>query len=269
MKQLPQYRVGRIADADIAALTFQETVHTVEQWAGGRKDSYVCICNTHSIVTAGNQSEFHDALACADLCTPDGMPLVWALKLYGFERQDRVDGPSLMLKLCERAPQTGLSIYFYGSTPDAMDSLKERMEQDYPGIRIAGGFSPPFRELRPDEEEQIVHDINASGAHIIFVSLGCPKQEIWMYRNKDRIRGVMIGVGAAFDYITGKVRRPPLMIQRLGLEWLYRLISEPKRLWKRYAYNNPVYVYRFFKSYRRNKRLTLHHNRHAGRGIEK
>ncbi|ADO55209.1 MULTISPECIES: WecB/TagA/CpsF family glycosyltransferase [Paenibacillus] len=269
MKQLPQYRVGRIASTDVAALTFQETVHTLEQWAVGRKDSYVCICNTHSIVTAGNQPEFHEALTQADLCTPDGMPLVWALKLYGFERQDRVDGPSLMLKLCERAPQTEVSVYFYGSTPDTLDSLKDRIGQDYPGIRIAGSFSPPFRELQPDEEKRIIEEINASGAHIIFVSLGCPKQEVWMHRNKDRIRGVMIGVGAAFDYITGKVRRPPLMIQRLGLEWLYRLICEPKRLWKRYAYNNPMYIYRFLKSYRHNKRLTLYHNRHTGRGIEK
>ncbi|MDN4076688.1 WecB/TagA/CpsF family glycosyltransferase [Paenibacillus polymyxa] len=269
MKQLPQYRVGRIASTDVAALTFQETVHTLERWAVGRKDSYVCICNTHSIVTAGNHPEFHEALTQADLCTPDGMPLVWALKLYGFERQDRVDGPSLMLKLCERAPQTEVSVYFYGSTPDTLDSLKDRVGQDYPGIRIAGSFSPPFRELQPEEEKQIIEEINASGAHLIFVSLGCPKQEIWMHRNKDRIRGVMVGVGAAFDYITGKVRRPPLMIQRLGLEWLYRLLCEPKRLWKRYAYNNPMYIYRFLKSYRHNKRLTLYHNRHTGRGVEK
>lgn len=269
MKQPPRYKVGRIADTEIAALTFEETMHTVEQWAAGRKNSYVCICNTHSIVTAGNQPEFREALACADLCTPDGMPLVWALKLYGFERQDRVDGPTLMLKLCERAPQTEVSVYFYGSTPDTLDRLQERVGQDYPGIRIAGSFSPPFRELQPDEEERIIHEINASDAHIIFVSLGCPKQEIWMHRNKDRVRGVMIGVGAAFDYITGKIRRPPLMIQKLGLEWLYRLICEPKRLWKRYAYNNPVYIYRFLKSYRQNKRLTLYHNQFTGREAEK
>lgn len=255
MQRLMNYKYGKIINSYITALTFQETINELEKWAANKENHYVCVCNTHSIVTASNDAFFETVLNHAGICTPDGTPVVWALRSYGFTEQDRVDGPNMMLKLCELSAQKKYKLFFYGGTAETLDQLNRKVAQMFEGIEVVGSYSPPFRELTPLEETEIAEMINSSHADFIFVSLGCPKQEIWMYNNREKINGIMIGVGAAFEYITGNIKRPPLFFQKAGLEWVFRLIYDPKRLWKRYAYNNPVYVYRFFKTYRKNKRL--------------
>ncbi|MFB5760252.1 WecB/TagA/CpsF family glycosyltransferase [Paenibacillus medicaginis] len=256
MQRQMKYKYGKIINSNITALTFQETIIELEKWVANKENHYVCVCNTHSIVTASNDKLFATVLNNAGICTPDGTPVVWALRSYGFTEQDRVDGPNMMLKLCELSAQKKYKIFFYGGTAETLEQLNRKVTQMFEGIEIAGSYSPPFRNLTAYEETEIADMINTSNADFIFVSLGCPKQEIWMYNNREKIRGIMIGVGAAFEYITGNIKRPPLFFQKAGLEWVFRLISEPKRLWKRYAYNNPVYVYRFFKTYRKNKKIS-------------
>lgn len=257
VQQKPKYRVGKIINSNISTLSFNETISAIEAWISEKHKQYVCICNTHSLVTASNDSTFEEVLNQAGLCTPDGMPLVWALKSYGYAGQERVDGPNLMLKLCEMSKMKKYKIFLYGGTKETLEELTQKLHKQYEGIEIVGYHSPPFRKITEEEDAEVVRMINSTEADIIFVSLGCPKQEYWMYDHRDRINGIMIGVGAAFDFITGSIKRPPLIFQKLGLEWLFRLLKEPKRLWKRYAYNNPVYVYRFLKTYRKNKKYIV------------
>lgn len=263
-----KYSFGRIITSPITALTFKQTIDELEKWVLAQQKRYVCICNTHSVVTASNDSLFETALTNADICTPDGMPLVWALRSYGFVDQDRVDGPNLMLKLCELSSAKRYRVFLYGGTDETLQQLVQRLSNLFPSLEIAGSYSPPFRSLTDSEDAQIVDMINSAKADFIFVGLGCPKQEIWMYRHRDNINGVMIGVGAAFDFITGNKKRCPEFMQRIGMEWLFRLMSEPGRLWKRYAYNNPVYIYRFIKTYKKNKKHTLTNNNLLQGGME-
>ncbi|SDS27854.1 N-acetylglucosaminyldiphosphoundecaprenol N-acetyl-beta-D-mannosaminyltransferase [Paenibacillaceae bacterium GAS479] len=256
MRNYSRYKFGKIIDTHITALSFDETVAELEQWVEKKEKQYVCICNTHSLVTASNDGYFQEVLNHAGICTPDGMPLVWGLRAYGYSQQNRVDGPNLMLRMCQLSEQKKYGIFLYGGSEQTLNELKEQLHRLYPSVNIVGAYSPPFRTLTQEEDERVVEMLNQSQADFIFVGLGCPKQEIWMYEHRNRINSVMIGVGAAFDFVAGKIKRPPLFVQKSGFEWLFRLISEPRRLWKRYAYNNPLYIYRFFKSYRRNKKYT-------------
>ncbi|MFD4705100.1 WecB/TagA/CpsF family glycosyltransferase [Gottfriedia sp. NPDC058432] len=243
-----------ILSSKVTALNFKDTVNKIKEWINTNEmQKYVCVCNTHSLVTASNEEKFSRALDNANICTPDGMPLVWALKMFGYSTQDRVDGPNLMLKLCEEASKKNYKVYFYGGTEDTLIQLEEKLKELYPDINIVGSYSPPFRSLSELETKEIQNNINLSKADLIFVSLGCPKQEIWMYENSPKINGILLGVGAAFNFIIGDIKRPPLFIQKLGFEWFFRLLTEPKRLWKRYLYNNSAYIYKFVKSYHKNR----------------
>ncbi|MCI1575009.1 MAG: WecB/TagA/CpsF family glycosyltransferase [Weizmannia coagulans] len=253
-------RYGRIIKTNISALTFEQTIETIEDWVSNKKNNYVCVCNTHSVVTASNDSFFEKVLNNAGICTADGMPLVWALKLYGYRNQNRVDGPNLMLKLCERSNIEGYKLFLLGGTNETLIKLENKINKRYSKVNIVGKYSPPFRKLNNQEEDKIVEMINATNADIIFVSLGCPKQEKWMYNHRNDIKGVMLGVGAAFEYIIGNIKRPPKIFQFLGLEWAFRMLCEPRRLWKRYAYNNPVFVFKFLKTYKKNKTYTIIQN---------
>ncbi|WP_426990948.1 WecB/TagA/CpsF family glycosyltransferase [Cupriavidus sp. 30B13] len=174
--------------------------------------------------------------------TPDGAPVAWMLRCLGYPTQERINGPDLMLRYCSHAEQTGESIFLYGGRIETLLLLEQRLKEDFPSLRIAGMHSPPFRKLTEEEDREIVEKINNSGASTVWVSLGCPKQEQWMADHRGRIKAVMIGVGAAFDYHAGTVRRAPLWMQMRGLEWLHRLCSEPSRLWKRYLVTNSIFV---------------------------
>jgi N-acetylglucosaminyldiphosphoundecaprenol N-acetyl-beta-D-mannosaminyltransferase len=248
---------GYVLNSRVSALSFNDVVSEIEAWVkSGSKRRYVCICNTHSLVTAVKNKGFKKVLEEADLCTPDGMPLVWALKLNGFKNQERVDGPNLLLRLSERSAKEGYKIFLYGGTEEVLDRLEKKLKMTFKGINIVGKYSPPFRDLSQTEVKEIINKINNANPDITFVSLGCPKQEIWMNNNYDNINSVLIGVGAAFNYAVGDINRPPLILQKLGLEWLFRLVSEPQRLWKRYLYNNTVFIYEFIKTFRKNKLKT-------------
>lgn len=251
---------GFILNSKVTALNMKNTVNNIEQWIQKKeKHNYICICNTHSLVTASKDMEHNKALSEASICTPDGMPLVWALKRLGFKKQERVDGPNLMLNLCEEATKKGYKIFLYGGTEESLNRLVKKLQYSYMGINIVGTYSPPFSSLSDQELEGIRNEINKSQADLVFVSLGCPKQEKWMYENSPYINSVLLGVGAAFNFIIGDIKRPPLIFQKLGLEWIFRLIAEPNRLWKRYLYNNTLYIYKYIKGYKIDKKNTIFH----------
>jgi len=217
-------------------------VAQISAWAASRESRYVCICNAHSIVTAREDPAFREALAQADMSTPDGWPVAWMLRRLGATTQRRLSGPDLMLDYCASAAATGESIFLYGSTQTTLDALENRLKRHWPGLVIAGRYAPPFRPLTPQEDESAIAEINRSGAGTVWVSLGCPKQELWMASHRDRIHAVMIGVGAAFDFHAGTTKRAPQWMRDHALEWLHRLMSEPRRLWKRYLVTNTLFV---------------------------
>lgn len=242
----PVHAGDRVAvlGTQIDVLDWQKAVERIEDWAAHRQSAYVAICNSHSVVTAGDDPQFAQVLAEADMATADGMPIAWMMRRLGHHGQQRINGPDLMLRYCEHAARTGTSIYLYGSTEPVLEQLATRLGQQYPGLKIAGHFSPPFRPLTEIEDAEICERIADSGAGVVFVSLGCPKQEKWMHAHRGRIPAVMIGVGAAFDYHAGTLSRAPAWMRDNGLEWLHRLVSEPRRLWRRYLVTNSLFMVR-------------------------
>lgn len=241
---LPPVREGaQVLGAFVDAATFDSSLQAVVQWAGSRQSRYMCFCNAHAVVEMKRDVAFEHAVADADLVLPDGMPVAWMLRHFGFPRQQRINGPDFMRQYCALAEQRGDSVLFYGSKPGTLAAIKSWLALEFPHLRVAGTISPPFRPLFPAEDKAVVRHINHSGARVVFVGLGCPKQELWMAEHRNRIQAVMIGVGAAFDYHAGTLKRAPLWMQQHGLEWLYRLYAEPRRLWKRYLVSNTMFVF--------------------------
>jgi N-acetylglucosaminyldiphosphoundecaprenol N-acetyl-beta-D-mannosaminyltransferase len=208
-----------------------------------RSARYIALLTVHSIMTGVFDAAFRRALNGAEIATPDGMPLVWALRSFGARGQLRVYGPDLMLALCGQAARLGHRVYLYGGRNDTLPVLCERLRERFPALQLAGAYSPPFRPLSPEEDAAAVERIVASGAQIVFVGIGVPKQELWMASHRDRLGGmVLLGVGAAFDFHAGRVRQAPAWMQRSGLEWFFRLCMEPARLWRRYVLLNPLFL---------------------------
>lgn len=232
----------RILDVFVDITSYEDACDRISSWAHAKTSCYVIAANVHVVMTAYWNSAYRQAVNHAALVTPDGMPLVLALRWLGWPQATRVYGPDLMLHCCQRAAQEELPIYLYGGTSTMLDKLQTNLVQQFPNLKIVGAYSPPFRELTPAEEQQSLEQIQQSGAAIVFIALGCPKQELWMARQQDKLQAVMIGVGAAFGFHSGEVRQAPRWMMALSLEWLYRLITEPRRLWKRYLINNPVFV---------------------------
>lgn len=226
----------------IDKLSWESALGTIHAWASARDSRYVCICNVHSVVTAANDGRFLQVIAQADMATPDGAPVAWMMRRLGAPEQLRISGPDLMQLYCAAAAQRGEAIYLYGSTPTTLEMLERVLCQKFPGLVIAGRRSPPFRTLSAEEDQADVDDINRSGAGTVWVSLGCPKQELWMAAHAGRVNAVMVGVGAAFDFHAGTVARAPAWMRRFGLEWLHRLASEPRRLWRRYLLSNTSFI---------------------------
>lgn len=235
-------RGARILGAFIDAPDWKGVLERVSRWAADKESRYVCICNVHSLVTTRQDAGFNRVVAEADMATPDGAPVAWMLRRLGFSGQKRINGPDLMWTYCEEASRRDESIFLYGSTPKTLAILQSKLLAAFPGLRIAGAISPPFRALSANEDAADVASINASGAGTVWVSLGCPKQEKWMAAHRGRISAVMIGVGAAFDYHAGTIKRAPPWMQRSGLEWFHRLACEPRRLWKRYLVTNTLFI---------------------------
>lgn len=212
-------------------------------WANLNESRYICISTVHMVMEGYNNPEYQAIVNNADLVTPDGMPLVWMLRALGVKDQQRVYGPDLTLYVCAAAEEQGIPVGFYGGMPDSLSDLIKNLQNKYPKLNIAYAYSPPFRPLTTDEDNTIIQEINASGARILFVGLGCPKQERWAAEHKGKVNVVMIAVGAAFDFHSGRVRQAPIWIQKAGMEWFFRLLMEPKRLWKRHFKHNPRFVF--------------------------
>lgn len=224
------------------ATSYTDAVMRVFSWAGAAESRNVCVANVHVTMESYDSSEFRAMVNAADLVTPDGMPLVWALRLFGVRGATQVRGPSLILHLLERAAATEVPVGFLGGSPEILRLDLLKCQERYPSLRVVYSDSPPFRPLTATEDAVIVHRINESGARILFVGLGCPKQERWMALHRGSVTAVMIGVGAAFDFLAGAKPEAPKWMQRTGLEWSFRLASEPRRLWRRYLYHNPRFV---------------------------
>jgi len=243
-----------VLGAPIDAVSWADALATVSAWATDRESRVVCICNVHSVVTAAQDPAFGKIVREADMATPDGAPVAWVLRKLGQKDQQRINGPDLMWRYCQTREATdsslrgndgkanGSGIFLYGSSQQTLNMLKAKLLVAFPALKIAGTISPPFRKLTPEEDEAIVAQINASGTGVVFVSLGCPKQELWMAEHRGRIQAVMIGVGAAFDYHAGTIDRAPQWMQDSGLEWLHRLVNEPRRLWRRYLVTNSLFM---------------------------
>ncbi len=245
-EEYPEQRKGQpVLEAFIDALSWEEALSRITNWASARESRYVCICNAHSVVTTTQDIEFKIAVNNADMATPDGAPIAWALRRLGHPDQERINGPDLMLKYLAAAQRLNHRVFFYGSTENTLELLRAALAKQFPGLRICGTYSPPFRPLMREEDDRIVEMINRSGANVVFIGLGCPKQEKWMAEHRGRIKAVMIGVGAAFDYHAGVVKRAPVSWQRYGMEWLYRLANEPRRLFKRYMVTNTLFIVGF------------------------
>lgn len=238
----PNALKGNVLGAWISVLSWDEAISTIDQWARRHESRTICICNAHSVVTARTDPSFQRVINDADMATADGAPIAFMLRRGGYVLQERINGPDLMLKYCAHAAEAGQSIFLYGGSPETLVALQSKLASDFPSLRIAGAYSPPYRQLTPEEDAAVVRTINESKAHVVWVGLGCPKQERWMDAHKGLVNAVMIGVGAAFDYHAGKIRRAPLWMQHHGLEWLHRLCSEPGRLWRRYLVTNTLFV---------------------------
>jgi len=230
----------------IDVLTWDTALKQLFGWVTAHESRYVCICNVHSVVTASQDSGFKEVIINADMATPDGAPVAKLMRLLGCVGQQRINGPDLMWRYCEQAQYRDESVFFYGNSEQTLAILKTKLLAAFPTLKIAGAISPPFRALTKEEDDAIVTQINASGAGLVWVSLGCPKQEYWMAEHRGRINAVIVGVGAAFDYHAGTLKRAPLWMQHNGLEWFYRLLSEPRRLWKRYLVTNTLFIVKAF-----------------------
>ncbi len=230
---------GVAVDAVDADMAFE----TITHWAQSDQPATVAFTPVHGLVTAARDATFRQALNSMDMVAPDGQPVRWALGwFHGEKLRDRVYGPHTMWRLCQWAAANGVGIYLYGSSPEVLDKLTQRLRKTMTGIDICGAESPPFRALTEAEDAAAVDRINASGAKLIFVGLGCPKQEMFVYEHRDRIHAVQLTVGAAFDFHAGTLAMAPAWMQQRGLEWLYRLMREPRRLWRRYFVTNSIFL---------------------------
>lgn len=248
----------QVLGVPVDSISWPDAITRVIDWAIDRSSRLVAICNVHVVVMASRNVEYGKVIASADLATPDGAPVAWMLRRMGCAGQQRINGPDLMWKLCERCEVEKVPVFFYGSTEKTLELLSSNLYSAFPRLIIAGMDSPPFRQLSSQEDDSIVTRINGSSAGVVFVGLGCPKQELWMAEHRGRVSAVMIGVGAAFDFHAGLVKRAPQWMQNAGLEWLHRLCSEPGRLWKRYLVTNTlfiIYAARQLLAYRISRRL--------------
>jgi len=234
---------ARILDIPVSRLDMPRAVDTIAQWIARGESRHVSTVDVHGVMRAQAEPALKAAYQAADMVTPDGKPLVWTARLRGFRDIDRVAGPDLVLAVAERSVREGWRHYFYGGAEGVAEALAERLRRDYPGIEIAGAECPPFRPLTEAETAATLRRIEDASTDILWVGLGIPKQDVWMHQNAHRLAGVVsVGIGAAFDFHTGRIHRAPLWMQRRGLEWLHRLASEPRRLWRRYLVMAPQFV---------------------------
>jgi N-acetylglucosaminyldiphosphoundecaprenol N-acetyl-beta-D-mannosaminyltransferase len=226
----------------VSAINMCQALETIDGWLTRRESHYVCVTPAHVIMDCYWKPSLRKLFNGSGMTTPDGMSIVWLLKLHGYRNVSRVYGADLMLEVCRISEAKRWRHFFYGGAPGVADVLSERLLDRFPNLQIAGTYSPPFRPLAPGEDEAAIKQINDSRTDILWVGIGSPKQEQWMAEHTGKVSApVMIGVGAAFDFLSGRKRQAPVWIQRAGLEWLFRLASEPRRLWRRYS-QYPLFV---------------------------
>ncbi len=225
--------------------TYTRAAKKVLAMAKDGSSGYVIFSTVNTVMEAHDDPDLQRIVNAADLVTPDGMPLVWGLRLLGIKDAERVYGPTFTPIACREAAEIGIPVGFYGSTEAVLKRMVKNLKAKLPRLHIAYTYSPPFRPLTEAEDEMVVKDIVESGVKILFVGLGAPKQYWWMAAHKDRLPMPLLGVGAAFDFIAGVKSQAPRWIQDAGLEWLFRLLTEPKRLWRRYLYHNPRFLFKF------------------------
>ncbi|HEV7644662.1 MAG TPA: WecB/TagA/CpsF family glycosyltransferase [Pyrinomonadaceae bacterium] len=237
----------RVVSLDTTVINIDDAMARMVEWSRAHESRYVCFSTVHMVMESHDDPEFGAKVNAADMVVTDGMPLVWMQRRQ--ERNDggRVRANDLMTRLCEIAARENIKVGFYGGRQEVIDRILERAKKELPGLQIAYAFSPPFRPLTAEEDAQITGEIQNSGTQILFMGLGCPKQENWMAAHRGRVPAVMLGVGASFDFYAGNVKESPQWLQNIGLEWLYRLAQEPRRLWYRYLVLNPRFMWQAAK----------------------
>ena len=232
-----------ILGVHVSAINMPMALATIDTWVRKREQNYVCVAGVHGVMESQRDEALRQIHNAAGLVTPDGMPLVWISRWHGFSQVDRVYGPDLMLAVCQMSIEKGYRHFLYGGAQGVPELLASRLRSKIPDLQIVGTYSPPFRSLSAEEDGEVVKMINAVEPDIIWVGLSTPKQERWMAAHVGYLHAsVMIGVGAAFDFHAGLKRQAPYWMQRSGLEWFFRLATEPRRLWRRYLVNNPRFV---------------------------
>lgn len=232
-----------VLDVQISAITMPIAIETIEEWIERGEKHYISICTVHTVMECQRDPAMKEIVNNAGLRTPDGMPLVWLSHKAGHDHVSRVYGPDLMLELAARSARTGHRHFFYGGAPGVADDLAEKLTARFPGLRVAGTHTPPMQKVGEMERPEVIRTINESHADIVWCGLGTPKQDYWVSNHRPLLNApVLIAVGAAFDFHTGRVKQAPKWMQRNGLEWLFRLSQDPKRLWRRYILNNGQFV---------------------------
>jgi N-acetylglucosaminyldiphosphoundecaprenol N-acetyl-beta-D-mannosaminyltransferase len=239
--RLPERRT--ILGIGVDATSYEDATARVMEWARRGESRMVCLGVVASVMEARESARYRAALESADLVTADGMPLVWMLRGLGAKPANRVYGPDLTLAVLEAAQASGIAVGFYGSTEEVLTRLMENLRARFPRLEVAYREAPPFRALAAEEDESVVRAMQGSGARILFVGLGGAKQDLWMAEHRGRVAAVMLGVGAAFDFLAGTKAQAPRWMQGAGLEWLFRLATEPRRLWRRYLRHNPRFAW--------------------------
>jgi N-acetylglucosaminyldiphosphoundecaprenol N-acetyl-beta-D-mannosaminyltransferase len=249
----PTMRSAPVLGVPLAITDYEGTLDWIDAAVASGHRGYLCVAAVHTVMACQDDPELRAAVLGADFTVPDGQPLVWALRALGHPLPDRVYGPDLLDRACARAARTGQRFYLYGGrTQGALVELARTLRLRHPGLRVVGGHAPPFRALTEAEEDAVAEDIRRSEADVVWVGIGVPKQEKWMARMRPRLEApVLVGVGAAFDFHAGVIPQAPAAVQRAGLEWAFRLVQEPRRLWRRYARYNPRFVAGFARQYAR------------------
>jgi N-acetylglucosaminyldiphosphoundecaprenol N-acetyl-beta-D-mannosaminyltransferase len=242
----------------ISVTNMVDAVNQILAWIEENKSNYICVTGVHGVMECQRNEKLKEVHNSSGLTVPDGMPLVWAARIHGFPQVDRVYGPDLLLEVCKTAVRKKITHFLYGGDIGVAEDLRAFLTAQYPGIKIVGAFTPPFRRLNLDEEVQLTETVNRLRPDIIWVGLSTPKQEQFMAEYLPKLNTkVMIGVGAAFDVHTGRIKDAPSWIKKSGLQWLHRLVQEPRRLGKRYLHNNPLFVCKFFKEHIKNRFLRV------------
>lgn len=241
-----------VLGVDLSAIDMNRAIDLAEKWIASRQSAYICMTGVHGVMEAQSDAHLRSVLNGAFINAPDGMPMSWVGWLQGYRQMDRVYGPDFMANVCRLSISKGYRHYLYGGQPGVAQALKIALQKRFPGLKVVGTFTPPFRSLAQDEEASLLQDVRNAKPDILWVGLSTPKQERFMAEYVDRLRvPLLVGVGAAFDFHTGRIDDAPAWMKRIGLQWLHRLLQDPARLWRRYLRNNPAFVWRialqFFK----------------------